>query len=167
MKSDNNCLINIDSFVQIALKKLFFFRLDQPVRMRSHKCMSHKQTVSIATGISNGSCSDALTLLLVIDSFIQKAGLPSIEWPYWALHFPPFKTKRVNKSSLILLFPFVTVSVELPCMPPSGLIIYEWLYSSSVSMNQTCCLYRDVQDEYMYRYTPYSECVLGSLAPRH
>ncbi len=95
------------------------------------------QTVSIAGGISNGSCSDALTLLLVIDSFIQKAGLPSIEWPYWALHFPPFKTKRVNKSSLILLFPFVTVSVELPCMPPSGLIIYEWLYSSSVSMNQT------------------------------
>ncbi len=37
-------------------------------------------TVSIATGTSNGSCSDALTL--AIGSFIQKAGLPAIERPY-------------------------------------------------------------------------------------
>ncbi len=36
MKSDNNCNINIVYFTQIAL----FFRLDQPVRMRSPRRMS-------------------------------------------------------------------------------------------------------------------------------
>ncbi len=60
-------------FCSNSVIKSLFLRLDQPVRMRS-------VTVSIATGTSNGSCSDALTL--PISSFIQKVGLPAIERPY-------------------------------------------------------------------------------------
>ncbi len=47
-------------------------------------------------GTSNGSCMMHWLYRLAIGSFIQKAGLPAIERPYQALHFPPFKTIRVT-----------------------------------------------------------------------
>ncbi len=52
MKSDNNCIINVVYFAQIALKSLFF----------SAVLSARTPIVSIATGTSNGSCSDTLTL---------------------------------------------------------------------------------------------------------
>ncbi len=67
-------------FYSNSVIKSLFLRLDQPVRVRSPERRLRALTVSIATGTSNGSCSDALTL--AIGSFIQKAGLPAIERPY-------------------------------------------------------------------------------------
>ncbi len=73
MKSDN-CLINVVPYGQIAFKKSLFFRLDQPVLMHSTEHMSQHADCSIATGTSNSSCSDALTLAIYF--FTQRAGLP-------------------------------------------------------------------------------------------
>ncbi len=55
-----------------SLIKSLFFRLDQPVRMRS-------LNVSIATGTSNDSCSDALNLL-ISDWLFHSQGGPSCDW---------------------------------------------------------------------------------------
>ncbi len=57
MKSDNSCVINVVSFAQIALKNII-----SQARSASAHAQSWALTVSIATGTSNGSCSDALTL---------------------------------------------------------------------------------------------------------
>ncbi len=50
IKSDNNCLITVVSYAQIAFKKCLFFRLNQPMRICS--------PVSVATRASNDSISD-------------------------------------------------------------------------------------------------------------
>ncbi len=49
-------------FCSNSVIKNVFLRLDQPVRMCSPERASQRLTVSIATGTSKGSCSDALTL---------------------------------------------------------------------------------------------------------
>ncbi len=62
MKSENNCVINVFFFCSNSVIKSLFLRLDQPVRMRSPEPRLRGLTVSIATGTSNGSFSDELTL---------------------------------------------------------------------------------------------------------
>lgn len=82
-----------DKIIKLTAPKLLFlmlitflkkciFSVDQPM------CMcSHKSPVSIGTGASNGSCSDAMTLLIGDWLFYRGGGtIP----PYWALHFLHF-----------------------------------------------------------------------------
>ncbi len=67
MNSDNNCVINVVSFAQIAYKKLIS-------QARSVSAHLRALTVSIATGTSNGSCSDSLTLPISDWLFHLKGG---------------------------------------------------------------------------------------------
>ncbi len=67
MKSDKNCIINVVYFAQIALKKLISQARSASACLRT--------TVSIATGTSNGSCSDTLTLLISNWLFCSEGGV--------------------------------------------------------------------------------------------
>ncbi len=73
MKSDNNCLINVVYFAQIALKKL-----NSQARPASACAVLGARlrtlTVSIATRTSNGSCCDVLTLLISDWLFCSEGG---------------------------------------------------------------------------------------------
>ncbi len=73
MKSDNNCVINVVSFAQIALYKAYF-----SVRMRSPERAS-QSAVSIATRTSNDSCSDTQTLPISNWLFHSEGGA-SCDW---------------------------------------------------------------------------------------
>ncbi len=93
-------IINIVSFAQIAIIKSVFLKLDRSacavlsVRLRA-------LTVSIATGTSNGSCSDALTLPISYWLFNSGGGA---SWDWAAILSVAFSPIQNHTSDMSWVF---------------------------------------------------------------
>ncbi len=104
-----NCPMNVVSYAQRAFNLIsLFFRLDQPVRMRSSNALmtAHTQLllqpqVSMGTRDSNGRCSDAMTLPINDWLFhLEGRTIP----PYCALHLLPFISIGVSCLCISIVF---------------------------------------------------------------
>ncbi len=86
MKSDNNCH-KCCFFCSNSVIKSLFFRLDQPVRMRSPKRTSQSTDYFYSNRDFNSSCSDALTLP-ISDWLFHSEGGASCDWAaIWSVAF--------------------------------------------------------------------------------
>ncbi len=96
-------------FLMLKLRlKSVFFRLDQPVRMRSSNALMtvhvHRLVqplLSMGTGASNDRCSDAMTLPINDWLFHLEGGTIPL---YCALKFLPFISIGVNRLCISIVF---------------------------------------------------------------